>query len=92
MALLSVLLMKAIVKSTERSYLIMEMPTYRMPKWSNVGLTIPGKTKTSVLGKIIIDIDYPLVLASYGPKEVMEQARQVVKEQNDDLEPFRKRI
>ncbi len=88
MALLSALLMKAIVKSTERSYLIMEMPTYRMPKWSNVGLTILEKTKTFVLqaGKIIIAISIILwVLASYGPKEVMEQARQVVKEQTKDL-------
>ncbi|HQQ98272.1 MAG TPA: ferrous iron transport protein B [Cyclobacteriaceae bacterium] len=88
MALLSAFLMKAIVKSTERSYLIMEMPTYRMPKWSNVGLTILEKTKTFVLqaGKIIIAISIILwVLASYGPKEVMEKARQVVQEQTKDM-------
>src|SRR5438045_8402087 len=36
-ALFSALLMKAIIKVKERSFLIMEMPTYRMQKWSNVG-------------------------------------------------------
>jgi len=87
-ALFSAVLMKAIVKTTERSYLIMEMPTYRMPKWSNVGLTILEKTKTFVLqaGKVIIAISIILwVLASYGPKEVMEQSRAVVREQTKDL-------
>ena len=67
-AMFSALLMKAIVKTTERSYLIMEMPTYRVPKWSNVGLTILEKTKTFVLqaGKIIIAVSIILwVLASY---------------------------
>ena len=87
-ALFSALLMKVIVNVKERSYLIMEMPTYRMPKWSNVGLTIVEKTKTFVLqaGKVIIAISIILwVLASYGPKEVMDQSRAVVREETRQL-------
>jgi ferrous iron transport protein B len=87
-AMFSALLMKAIIKVTERSYLIMEMPTYRMPKWSNVGYTIVEKTKAFVFeaGKIIIAVSIILwVLASYGPKEVMDNARATVQSESTNL-------
>ncbi|HRI78349.1 MAG TPA: ferrous iron transport protein B [Cyclobacteriaceae bacterium] len=87
-AMFSALLMKIIVRSGERSFLIMEMPTYRIPKWSNVGFTIVEKTKTFVLqaGKIIIAVSIILwVLASYGPKEVMNQSRATVAAQTQGL-------
>lgn len=80
-AMLSALLMKAIIRVKERSYLIMEMPAYRMPKWSNVGLTIVEKTKAFVFeaGKVIIAVSIVLwVLASYGPPDVMNGARTTV--------------
>ncbi len=83
-ALLSALMMKALVKVKERSFLIMEMPTYRMPKWSNVGFTIVEKTKAFVVeaGKVIIAVSIILwVLASYGPADVMNSARKTVREQ-----------
>lgn len=83
-ALLSALMMKALVKVRERSFLIMEMPTYRMPKWSNVGFTIVEKTKAFVVeaGKVIIAVSIILwVLASYGPADVMNNARKTVREQ-----------
>jgi ferrous iron transport protein B len=98
-ALLSALLLKAFVRVKERSYLIMEMPTYRMPKWSNVGFTIIEKTKTFVLqaGKIIMAISIILwVLASYGPKEVMDQSRAVVRAETEQFhlseEAFENRV
>jgi ferrous iron transport protein B len=84
----SALLMKTIIKVSERSYLIMEMPTYRMPKWSNVGYTIIEKTKAFVFeaGKIIIAVSIILwVLASYGPKEVMDNARATVRDESINL-------
>ncbi|MBL7848765.1 MAG: ferrous iron transport protein B [Cyclobacteriaceae bacterium] len=87
-ALLSALLMKAIVQVKERSYLVMEMPTYRMPKWSNVGFTIVEKTKAFVVeaGKVIIAVSIILwVLASYGPLDVMNNARKTVSEQTANL-------
>ncbi len=84
----SALLMKAIVRVRERSYLIMEMPTYRMPKWSNVGFTIIEKTKAFVVeaGKVIIAVSIILwVLASYGPADVMNNARKTVSEETANM-------
>ncbi|HCM74776.1 MAG TPA: ferrous iron transport protein B [Cytophagales bacterium] len=83
-AILSALAMKWLVKSKDRSYLIMEMPTYRMPNWSNVGVTIVSKTKTFVFeaGKVILAISIVLwVLASYGPTEQMNAAESVIDKQ-----------
>jgi ferrous iron transport protein B len=80
-AILSAMLMKLIVKTTERSFLMMEMPTYRPPKWSNVGFTILEKTKAFVFeaGKIILAISVILwALASYGPADEMEKAHEAV--------------
>lgn len=88
MALVSALLMKAIIRVKERSFLIMEMPTYRMPKWSNVGFTIVEKTKAFIVeaGKVIIAVSIILwVLASYGPLDVMNNARKTVEEQTAPL-------
>ena len=48
----------------------MEMPVYRMPRWSNIGLTIIEKVKLFLFqaGKIIIAISIVLwVLSSFGP-------------------------
>jgi ferrous iron transport protein B len=75
------LVMKMWVKTTEKSYLLMEMPTYRTPKWSNVGYTILEKTNAFVFeaGKVILAISIVLwVLASYGPGDAMQQAEQRV--------------
>lgn len=81
-AILSALAMKFLIKVKERSYLIMELPTYKMPKWSNVGLQIIEKTKAFVFeaGKTILAISIILyVLASYGPADVMSGAIQTVR-------------
>jgi ferrous iron transport protein B len=83
-AILSAWGMKFIIKTTERSFMIMELPTYRMPKWSNVGFTIIEKTKTFVYeaGKIILAISVILwVLASYGPIDEMNAAKTLVREE-----------
>ena len=69
--------MKLLMRTTERSYFIMEFPVYRWPRWKNVGLTILEKVKTFVFqaGKVIVAISVILwVLASYGPADAMEQA------------------
>lgn len=88
MAILSAWVMKMIIKVKERSYLIMELPTYRWPKWSNVGYTIVEKTKAFVVeaGKIIFAISIVLwVLASYGPGDRMQAAEEHVTRQTSDL-------
>ena len=83
-ALFSAILMKMIIQTKERSFLIMEMPTYRTPKWSNVVFTILEKTKAFVFeaGKIILAISVILwALASYGPGNEMKNANRAVMEQ-----------
>jgi ferrous iron transport protein B len=87
-AMLSAWAMKYLIKVKERSYLIMELPSYRWPKWSNVGLTIVEKTKTFVFeaGKIIMAISIVLwVLASYGPGDKLENARENVLQESVNL-------
>ncbi len=77
----SAYIMKLLIRVKERSFLIMELPTYRIPKWSNVGYTIVEKTKAFVLeaGKVILAISIILwVLASYGPGDKLENAREYV--------------
>ncbi|SEA85766.1 ferrous iron transport protein B [Pedobacter hartonius] len=69
-AMVVALVMKFIIKAKEKSYFIMELPVYRMPRWKNVLYTMYEKSKTFVFeaGKVIIAISIVLwVLASYGP-------------------------
>lgn len=87
-AMVSAVALKYLIKVKERSYLMMELPSYRWPKWSNVGYTILEKTKTFVLeaGKVILAISIILwVLASYGPGDKMEHAREKVLEESANL-------
>ncbi|HZI24639.1 MAG TPA: ferrous iron transport protein B [Chryseolinea sp.] len=80
--------MKLLIRVKERSYLIMELPTYRIPKWSNVGYTIVEKTKAFVFeaGKIILAISIILwVLASYGPGDKFKNAESMVLEESKNL-------
>lgn len=87
-AMLSALAMKYLISVKEKSYLLMELPAYRWPKWSNVGFTIIEKTKAFVFeaGKVIIAISIVLwVLASYGPSEDMENARENVLQESSNL-------
>lgn len=69
-------IMRFIIKAKEKSYFIMELPVYRMPRWKNVFYTMYEKSKTFVLeaGKVIIAISIVLwVLATYGPSKRFDQ-------------------
>ena len=80
-AIVTAWIMKWLIDTKERSFLVMELPTYRIPKWSNVGFTILEKTKAFVFGagKIILAISIVLwVLASYGPGDAMQRAEEEV--------------
>ncbi|PWS27251.1 ferrous iron transport protein B [Pedobacter yonginense] len=71
--------MKIIIKTKEKSYFIMELPIYRMPRWKNVLFTMYEKSKTFVFeaGKVIIAISIILwVLASFGPGNRFENIDQ----------------
>ncbi|HEX5170742.1 MAG TPA: ferrous iron transport protein B [Cyclobacteriaceae bacterium] len=87
-ALVSAVVLRFLINAREKSYLIMELPTYRWPKWTNVGYTIIEKTKAFVFGagKIILAISIVLwVLASYGPGDEMVNAHKNVMRETANL-------
>ncbi len=78
-AMLSALAMKYIIRAQKSGFLVMELPTYRWPRWGNVLMAALEKSKTFVFeaGKVILAVSIVLwVLASYGPDNRMEEAAQ----------------
>ncbi|MBO9562163.1 MAG: ferrous iron transport protein B [Niastella sp.] len=74
MALVTSYVAKWFIKIKEKSYFILELPTYRAPRWNNVLVTMVSKAKIFVVdaGKVIIVISLILwALSTYGPKERM---------------------
>ena len=74
MALLVAWVMKQFIKNTERSFFILELPVYRVPRWKNALITMMEKARIFVFdaGKIIMMISLLLWgLSTYGPKEKM---------------------
>jgi ferrous iron transport protein B len=74
MALIVAWVMKWFIKSAERSFFILELPTYRAPRWKNALTTMIEKAKIFVFdaGKVIMMISLLLwALSTYGPKEKM---------------------
>ncbi len=68
-----------ILKTEETSYLMLEMPVYRMPMVRNVLLNVYEKTKTFVIeaGKVIFVISIVLwLMASFAPGDGMKIAEQ----------------
>lgn len=62
--------LKRILKTTEKSYFIMELPVYRMPQWQTVGMLVFDKVKVFLFdaGKIILAISIVLwFLTSHAP-------------------------
>ncbi len=83
-AMLSALAFKLLLKTPDRSFLMLELPEYRVPVWRNVGTTVWQKSKTFVVeaGKIIMIISVILWAAStYGPSEDMAAAETQAREQ-----------
>lgn len=70
MALLVAYIAKLFIKNTEKSYFILELPTYRSPRWKNVMQTMIEKARIFVFeaGKVIMVISLILWgLSSFGP-------------------------
>ncbi|MDF7817799.1 ferrous iron transport protein B [Runella sp. MFBS21] len=88
-ALLSAWVIKGWVANTEKGYFVMEMPTYKVPRWYHVGLAVWDSVKSFVTeaGKIIVAISIILwVLATYGPGDSIEKAEEQVKQENPMLQ------
>ena len=76
MALLSAYVFKWFIKSTEKSFFILELPVYRGPRWKNILYTMIEKAKVFVLqaGKVIMVISLLLwLLSSFGPPRKMAE-------------------
>ncbi len=74
-ALLVSYILKWVIQLKEKSFFILELPVYRVPRWRNVGVTMVSKAKIFVVdaGKIIIMISLLLwFLSSYGPSSRMD--------------------
>lgn len=70
---------KWFIKIKERSFFILELPTYRSPRWNNVVQTMLSKAKIFVMdaGKIIMIISLALwALSSFGPGKKMAAVEQ----------------
>ena len=76
MALLVSFIAKLFIHSKERSFFILELPTYRSPRLKNVAQTMVNKAKIFVAdaGKVIMVISLILwALSSFGPPSRMDK-------------------
>ena len=75
-ALLAALILKHVLKTTEKSYFIMELPVYRKPQWQTVAMLVFDKVKVFLFdaGKIILAISIVLwFLTSHAPGDAFEK-------------------
>lgn len=89
MAIISAWILHLIIKGKGRSWFVMELPVYRIPKWSNVFYLIYEKVKVFLFdaGKIIVAISIVLwVLASFGPGEEFRQTQRDIVQLNEKLD------
>ncbi len=79
MALIVSYIAKWFIKINEKSFFILELPTYRSPRWANVLPTMISKVRIFVMdaGKVIMIISLVLwALCSFGPGNRMQQISQ----------------
>ena len=76
MAMLVSWVMKWFIKSTERSFFILELPSYRSPRWKNMFYTMYEKARIFIFdaGKIIMLISLLLwALSTFGPPKKIQE-------------------
>jgi ferrous iron transport protein B len=76
MALIVSYVAKWFIRINEKSFFILELPTYRSPRWNNVFRTMAEKAKIFVrdAGKVIMIISLILwALSSFGPGKRMSE-------------------
>ena len=81
MAVLSAALLNYFLKLNCKSYFVIEMPSYKVPMFKNVGLNVIEKTKAFVTGagKIILALSIILwFLGSHGPTKNFDNAKTIV--------------
>ncbi len=81
MAIVSAWFLHVWMGGKQKSYFIMELPTYKLPRFKNVATSIIEKVKTFTFeaGKVILAISIILwVLATFGPGDAIEHAEKSV--------------
>lgn len=76
MALIVSYVAKWFIKINEKSFFILELPSYRSPRWNNVFPTMINKARIFVFdaGKVIMIISLVLwALSSFGPGNTMQE-------------------
>jgi ferrous iron transport protein B len=87
-ALLVATVMKFFIETKEKSFLLLELPSYKSPRWGNVGMTVLEKVKVFVFdaGKVILAVSILLWgLATFGPGDDMKTEVQKV-EKSDSFQ------
>ncbi len=80
-AVFSAYLLNKTLKLKCKSYFVVEMPSYKIPMFKNVGINVIEKTKAFVAGagKIILALSVILwFLGSHGPTENFDNAEEIV--------------
>jgi ferrous iron transport protein B len=90
-ALLIAWVLKQLIRSEEKGFLMLELPGYQWPIWKNVGLTIWEKVRVFIVdaGKIILAISILLwALATFGApkKEDLEKREKTTLEKLEEDE------
>lgn len=81
MAILSSWLLDKFLKLSCKTYFVVEMPSYKIPMFKNVGINVLEKTKAFVFGagKIILALSIILwFLGSHGPAKEFDHAEEIV--------------
>jgi ferrous iron transport protein B len=84
--------MKFFIETKEKSFLLLELPSYKSPRWGNVGMTVLEKVKVFVFdaGKVILAVSILLWgLATFGPGEDMKTEVQKI-EKSDEFQQLSK--
>ncbi|WP_437918814.1 ferrous iron transport protein B [Sphingobacterium sp. LRF_L2] len=87
-ALLSAWVLNKIIKTSHKSFLIFELPSYKTPDWKNVITNVWDKTSGFLFGagKIILAMAVILwVLGSFGPNDQFSDAERYVTAANPNL-------
>ncbi len=87
MAVFSAYLLNKYLKLNCKSYFVVEMPSYKIPLFKNVGINVLEKTKAFVFGagKIILALSVILwFLGSHGLSDDFNNAEKIITEQNQN--------
>ena len=81
MAIASASILNRFLKTSNKSYFVVEMPNYKLPLLKNILITVWEKTRTFIIeaGKIILAISILLwFMASFGPGQNFSNADSII--------------